>query len=383
MPLRNTTARWGAIAQLLHWGVVALVITQFVLANVAEDLPLGPDKVGVLARHKSVGITILMLALLRLAWRTANPVPVLPAGLKTWERRLARGTHAALYVLLFAIPLSGWAMSSARNFPVSWFGLVQLPDFVQPSRAAYDLFHEVHEVLGRLLIAVTVLHVLAALKHHFVLKDDVLRRMLPALLLGCLTLGAAEVARAAEYSGGGATGKLAFHFMQAGAESPGRFGRFDVMLEIEGATPRELEVNVDVASLDTQDGERDALLRGADLFDTATHPTARFVASSFVPLGANRYEARGSLTLRGVSRATVVPFTLQAPVARKATANPATTSPASTKGRMSGAVTIRRLDFGVGQGDWKSTEWVADEVRVDFDVPLAPRAAPPAGAGGG
>lgn len=179
MTLRNTTGRWGAIAQSFHWIVVALIITQFVVIKIAHGLPLGNDKIELIARHKSVGITILMLAALRLLWRLFNPVPALPGTLKPYERALAHLTHTGLYVLLFAMPITGWMMSSARNFPVSWFGFVQLPDLVAPDRGLYETLHETHELLANVLIAIAVLHVLAALKHHFFLKDDVLRRMLP------------------------------------------------------------------------------------------------------------------------------------------------------------------------------------------------------------
>jgi cytochrome b561 len=179
MPIRNTTARWGALAQLFHWVIVALIITQFVLISIEGDLPLGLKKLIWLARHKSVGITILGLAILRLGWRWMNPTPPLPDTLKPYERVLANVTHVALYTLLFIMPLTGWMMSSARNFPVSWCNLVQLPDLVGPNRALYDTLHTTHAVLAWLLVAVATLHVLAALKHHFVLKDDTLRRMLP------------------------------------------------------------------------------------------------------------------------------------------------------------------------------------------------------------
>jgi cytochrome b561 len=179
MPLRNTTARWGVLSQTFHWLIVALVATQVVLALTADDLPAGMQKLVLLARHKSVGITILLLAIARLAWRAANPVPALPSTLKPYERALAHFTHFALYALLFAMPLTGWMMSSARGFPVSWFGLVQLPDLVPTDRGLYRIFHDTHEVLARVLGVVVLLHIVGALKHHFVLRDDVLRRMLP------------------------------------------------------------------------------------------------------------------------------------------------------------------------------------------------------------
>jgi cytochrome b561 len=179
MTIRNTTVRWGSVAQFLHWLIVVLLIVQVVLASIADDLPLGMKKLAMLARHKSVGITILGLVVLRLLWRWMNRAPPLPDTLKPYERVLASLTHAALYLLLFAMPLSGWVMSSARGFPVSWFGFIQLPDLVPKSKPLYDAMLETHQALALTLGAVVLLHVAAALKHHFMLKDDVLRRMLP------------------------------------------------------------------------------------------------------------------------------------------------------------------------------------------------------------
>jgi cytochrome b561 len=178
MIIRNTPHRWGAIAQLLHWTIVVLIIVQFTLAALAEDLP-PLKKLGMLARHKSVGLTILALAILRLAWRSLNPRPALPDTLKPYQRVLARWTHALMYLLLFAMPLSGWMMSSARGFPVSWFGFFQLPDLVPKNRALYEALLTTHGTLAVALGALVTLHAAAALTHHFMLKDDVLRRMLP------------------------------------------------------------------------------------------------------------------------------------------------------------------------------------------------------------
>ena len=177
--LRNTTRRWGALSQFLHWLIVVLVITQVTLATLADDLPAGVKKLTLLARHKSIGITILMLVTLRLIWRLANPTPELPQTLKPYERRLAHFTHFMLYALLFAQPLSGWMMSSARGFPVSWFGFFTLPDLVPKSKPLYEALVTTHGTLALLLGAVVALHVAGAIKHHFMLRDDVLRRMLP------------------------------------------------------------------------------------------------------------------------------------------------------------------------------------------------------------
>ncbi len=176
---RNTRARWGALSQLLHWLIVALIAVQASLGLIGAGLPLGMEKLAMLARHKSIGITILALAVIRLLWRWLNPTPDLPGTLRGYERLLARFTHAALYVLLFALPLTGWIMSSARGFPVSWFDVLQLPDLVSKSGALYRAMIETHAALAIALGVIVALHVAAALKHHFVLKDDTLRRMLP------------------------------------------------------------------------------------------------------------------------------------------------------------------------------------------------------------
>jgi cytochrome b561 len=178
MGIRNTNTRWGIIAQLLHWAIVALIITQFVLGYKAY-FSTGLAKLSPVVWHKSWGITILALATIRLVWRLFNPTPLLPPTLKPWERSAAHVTHYGLYILLFAMPLTGWIASSARSFPVSWFGWFQLPDLVGANRPMYDVLMTAHFWMSWAVVAIAGLHVAAALKHHFILKDDVLRRMLP------------------------------------------------------------------------------------------------------------------------------------------------------------------------------------------------------------
>jgi cytochrome b561 len=178
MPARNSPVRYGTVAQALHWVIVGLLVVQVTLGRIADELPLGLEKLVTLARHKSFGITILALAAIRLAWRWFDPPPPEPP-MPKWQLAAARLNHRALYVILFAMPLSGWLMSSASNIPVSWFGLVQLPDFVQPDRELKLRFHDVHVWLSYALYALAGLHVAAALKHQFVDKDGLVLRMLP------------------------------------------------------------------------------------------------------------------------------------------------------------------------------------------------------------
>jgi cytochrome b561 len=179
MPNKTIPVRYGALAQLFHWVIAALIVTQFVLARMAEALPLGARKLGLLARHKSFGMTILMLAVLRLLWRLRTAPPALPLGMSRIEQIAALWTHRAFYVLLFAMPLTGWTMSSAKNYTVSWFGLFSWPNLIGQNEAAFDLLRATHDTLSYVLFAIAVLHILAALKHHFWNRDDVLVRMLP------------------------------------------------------------------------------------------------------------------------------------------------------------------------------------------------------------
>lgn len=179
MPSQDSPGRYGAVAQSIHWLIAALIATQFVLAIRADGLPIGAHKLALLARHKSFGMTVLMLAVLRLVWRLRHPPPGLPTGMTSVERVLAGTTHAAFYVLLFAMPLTGWLMSSAKSYSVSWFGLFTWPDLIRKNEAAFDLLRTTHHLLGDALFALAVLHILAALKHHFWNRDEVLARMLP------------------------------------------------------------------------------------------------------------------------------------------------------------------------------------------------------------
>jgi cytochrome b561 len=179
MPNQSPPTRYSAVAKTFHWIIAALVITQFVLFHLEDDLPKGPRKLHLLDWHKSVGMTILMLAILRLLWRLNHKPPALPAGMPPLQQRLAHVTHVAFYVLLFAMPLTGWMMSSAKNYSVSWFWLFTWPNLIGQSEAAFNFLHATHEVLSDVLFAIAVLHILAALKHHFWNKDNVLVRMLP------------------------------------------------------------------------------------------------------------------------------------------------------------------------------------------------------------
>lgn len=177
--MMNTERAYGAVSQALHWLVVALVVMQFVWAWRIQQLGLGRQRFDLVNEHKSIGLTILALVLLRLVWRYISPPPPFPASMPLWERQAAAIIHGLLYALLLALPLVGWAMSSAAGYGASWFGLVHLPDLVAQDQDLMDRLQWLHAVLAWTLVLLVAGHVLAALRHQFVKKDDVLRRMLP------------------------------------------------------------------------------------------------------------------------------------------------------------------------------------------------------------
>jgi len=178
----GSTSGYTSTAKLLHWLVASLVVVQFVLANLgerAEDAENLVRELALFANHRSVGITILALIIIRLLWRWRNPPPPLPETVPQWQLMASRISHYSLYGILLIMPISGWLMSSAADVSVIWFGLVDLPDFVAPDHERHEFFEGIHELLAKLLFVIASLHILAALKHGLFDKDGVLQRMLP------------------------------------------------------------------------------------------------------------------------------------------------------------------------------------------------------------
>lgn len=171
------------MAQSLHWIIVLLVLAQFCVGPYAADLPLGIERLKLLSFHKSLGITVFALVILRLLWRLYTPAPKLPAGMQPLQRFLAHFSHVALYGLLFTLPVLGWLTSNASNLTVRWFYLFNLPNLVAPDRDLAKLTKELHDAGAWCLLALVILHVAAAFWHEFARHDGVLRRMLPLWML--------------------------------------------------------------------------------------------------------------------------------------------------------------------------------------------------------
>lgn len=174
----NAYYRWPAVT--LHWLGALLIIGGFALGMSMVDLPFSPQRIKYYSWHKWIGITVWLLAVLRLLWRIAAPPPAL-LPMPAWQRRIAASTHHLLYALMLFIPVSGWLYSSAAGVSVVYLGLIPLPDLVGASKPLAANLKLLHKTLNISLLLLVLLHVAAALKHHLVNRDQTLARMLPFL----------------------------------------------------------------------------------------------------------------------------------------------------------------------------------------------------------
>ncbi len=379
---------YNSIARLLHWVIAALIVSQIVLAKLAEraeDASEVVKQIALLANHKSVGITILGLAVIRLLWRFISKPPSLPANIPGWQRLASGFSHWSLYGLLFALPITGWLMSSAAAYSVSWFSLVTLPDMVQPSEDLKELMHEVHEVLAKLLFAIAVFHILAALKHHFIDKDRIMKRMtsVSGLIIFVLTIIATSIAlgNPGKSSGSDAADKISveerapsvanqsdapvwminydesyirFTATQAGAPFSGEFTGWNADMRFDTSTPASgvFDVRIDLTTVGTRDQDRDATLATPEWFDSETHPEARFL-TGVIAEHDGKFHANASLTIKETTKTVDFRFTVER---------------AGTDRVLRGSAKLDRLELAVGTGDWTDTETIGQTVEVEVQV---------------
>lgn len=179
IPLRNTRDAYGLVSQAFHWLIVVLILFQYTWAWRIGDVEGFRARFELVTQHKTVGMAVLILAFLRLCWRLFNRPPAWPSTLRCWERQAARAGHWLLYGLIVVMPLSGWLYSSAAGLGEYWWGPVNFPSPVGSSERLEDVMAVIHRVLAVILGLVASGHALAALRHHFWLRDNILKRMLP------------------------------------------------------------------------------------------------------------------------------------------------------------------------------------------------------------
>jgi cytochrome b561 len=176
--------RYSNVAIVLHWLLGISIFAMFAIGIYMSDLPFSPLRLKLYNYHKWAGITFLILSVLRLLWRLVNRPPALPKAIEKampeWQTKVYHATHYALYALFFAVPLIGWAYSSAAGFPIVLFGVLPLPDFMSVDKEFAKQIKELHELSAFALVGLALLHIGAALKHHFIDKDGLVSRMLPS-----------------------------------------------------------------------------------------------------------------------------------------------------------------------------------------------------------
>jgi len=342
--------RYGRVAQVLHWLVFFLMIASFGLGLSMVEMEVSPQRIRMVGWHKTVGITILALAFARLVWRFVSPPPALPATMPAWERAAAHASHWLLYALMLAVPVSGWLMSSALGFSTVYLGIAKLPDLLTRDRAFGETLKLLHFWLNKGLLAMIVLHAAAALKHHFWDKDDVLRRMLPVLVL--LTFPLTAFSQQVDQK----KSKITFVYkLEQKVLVEGAFPKWraQIAFDEKDLARSSVRMEIDLLATDTGNTDSDKEVQRPRWFDTAKYASASFASDSIRKAGGG-YEAVGKVTIKGKTRDLTVPFTYNGRVTQ-------------------GKFVIKRLEFGVGDGQWADVTQVADEVEVRFTIALGPQ----------
>lgn len=417
--MAQSRTRYTTVAIVIHWLIAAAIFFQIILGWRMDDGPKGPMTYALFQLHKSIGITILLLSLLRLGWRLVNPVPLAPADQPRWERIAAKLVHVGFYVIMIGLPLTGWITVSASkvNIPTLLYGTVPWPHLpllpelaAAPKHLWYKTGETSHHALVWLVYGLLALHLGAVAKHQLLDRDAVFGHMAPGarpgwkeprawlaavaviavIVAGFLYRPALKATPAAPPVETAPTetpapaaaptsatppaaeaaspvselknpvawtvqkgSSLAFTATWSGSAIEGQFKTWtaDILFSPQALDRSKLTVNVDMGSAATGDDQRDQSLPSGDFFDTAEHPKATFTASKFRKTGEGKFVADGTLDLRGVKKPLSLPFSL------KIDGDTATAR---------GVTTLDRTTFGVGQGEWASTDEIAAKVKVSF-----------------
>ena len=385
--------QYSIISKFLHWSIAGLIVAQYALAKLAENAKHHDkilEQLALLANHKSIGITILVLAVIRLIYRLRSAAPSLPSSMVKWQVSASKFSHFLLYGLLFALPISGWLMSSAKAYTVSWFSLISLPDLVAPSKSLADLLHLTHHYLGEALFVIALIHILAALKHHFIDKDEVLNRMsskfswLLFVIVIVFVVGffgrffktvpvnstkpQTEQVLALESSNDPIVlqselpvwqidyqqSSIKFIGDQAGASFEGEWQRWSAEIQFDAKRLNQARFNVliDTRSGFSSDQERDDTIRSDDFFDVESFPQASYRADKFLLIEAG-YQSIGKLSMKAISADVVLRFNVADEGEFKV---------------LTGTAVIDRLLWNIGTGDWADTTWVGQSVKVEVRV---------------
>jgi cytochrome b561/polyisoprenoid-binding protein YceI len=369
MAARNTETSYGSGSKVFHWLTAFLVICLVIIGFIMGGLPL-TLKLQTYNLHKSLGVLVLILTLGRVCWNILSRRPAPDESLTDFEKAASTMLHAGFYVLLIAMPLSGWIMSSAAGRPVSFFGLFTLPDLVAKDEMTAKVFRALHWDIAWILIACVVLHVSAAIKHHFVDKDNVLRRMLPALMaLMLISTPVSAQPPVEEWNVLRPKSSITFRPTQMGQEFTGTFPLFysTIAFDPEQLDRSHAEIKIDLSKASTGAADRDDALQGKEWFDVTSFPQAVFKTTKFRKTGVDSYEAEGTLTIKDITLPIIVPFHLV--IEKNDSGNKTAT--------MNGSVILDRSKFNLGTGSWADPTAIANNVPVDIHLVAVPAHGPP------
>ncbi len=390
MAFKNTKDAYGIIAKNLHWIIAFIILTLIVVGFYMGDIPYSPQKLQVYALHKSFGLLVLWLAGLRILWRFYTKLPQALESHQNWEKILARIVHVLLYFSMFGMPLSGWLMSSAGEYPVPFFGL-QMPDIAPKNEELAKFGHQAHTVIAYMLIAAIGLHSLGAFKHHIIDGDITLKRMVPVygyviwpiiliiiliiFSLGVLKFGfladkkeqiktsevkpieVINVSDPYQWSIVNEQSVIEFSSSVYKKNFKGSFSNFKstIIFDPDDMTASKADIDINLKSLNSGDVKRDSQMLSSEWFNIADHPVGYFKSVEFQRGEEGRYIVVGNLTLAGKTMPVTMPFTLDIVEGEE-----------GKRAYVLGELEINRLDFGLGKGEWESADLVGHKVVVNI-----------------
>lgn len=383
---RTAEQRYGDIAVIFHWLIALFIIGLLVIGKFMTHFfdENDPIRFQLTQWHKSFGLTVLLLSVLRLMWRLTHRPPAELASIPVWQQRIAGFVHLLLYGLMLALPITGWIMSSASplNIDTVLFNLITVPHIPPfpdlPNKADIAAsFHEYHELAGNLLILLLLAHIGAALKHHLIDKDAVLVRMLPnwasesfknavggltlaimGAVLGVFLYKSTEQEAALLAAG---DSEVSFMADVTGDQTPGMFSDTTVTASIDTQNPANSSIIavVNTASLSSNNSQVEGSLPDAEWFDVQGHPQARFESTDISENTDGSLQVSGNLTIKTTTESVSFPMTLTdeegIQVAR-------------------GEFAIDRRQYDIGLESQETDEYVGFEVIVRFRFDIGERA---------
>lgn len=390
----NTISKpYNLVARILHWAIAILIFWAIALGLVAEGMPNSPDKIELFVLHKSAGFTVLVLAVVRLFWRLAHPPA--PLGLPPLKEKLASAGHWGLYLLMLAVPLSGWLLNSAAGYPFAWFNLISVPHIPGLDNGSRDLFSSLHEYLFYIIALMVAGHIAMLVLHKLLDGISLLPRMLPgksfvsasALSLVLVVLIGFTFYKAEEKSTASPDVPVAaqlptvpatqqevnqsdstlwemvatpdnFKFTNSYAGQPftGAIRQFTPAIYFDPADPESgiIDVTINTQSITTNNKDWDGTIKGSQWFATEAHPEAHYLSRD-IRKENGKFIADGELTLKGITKPISVTFSWQE---------------SNGEARFIGSATIDRRDFEIGSGSWATNASVAYEVELSIDLKL-------------